>query len=237
MSLPPPPPFWKLYGGDESTRPAPPAVPPSSQRTYRMFGELYERDLPASTLHEAALVDASAADVDLVAELRRLNNSLLVNFFTLTELLLTRHEHVRAKLDELAALFVSFHHVVNRYREVQARDTVAGYLERQIADRQRAAAALRVALALGKQAVARVLGELDAVRAVDEVAAAAAVAPPPPPPDEHANGVAARPTAAEPAAAAATTVSDGSGTSSELFIRHNLALIESLLDGVRRPEA
>jgi len=117
---------------------------------------------------------------------------------------------------------------------------MAGYLERQIADRHRAAATLRDALALSKQAVARVLGELDAVRLVDEVAAAAL----PPPADAElataaalANGVDARPpTAVEPAAAAADATG-GHSNSSELFIRHNLALIESLLDAVRRPEA
>jgi hypothetical protein len=163
--LPPPPPYWQLYGESQQNPPAPPRLPERGVRTYQMFGELYERDLPASKLHEAVLVDTKQTQVDFVGELRRLNNSLLVNFFMLTELLLLRPDRLRAKLDEIAALFVNFHHVVNCYREVQARDTIAGYLEQQIEQRRRATVALRQALQVSKESVARIFEDLESVRA------------------------------------------------------------------------
>ena len=67
----------------------------------------------------------------------------MFNFLQLSALLLARPQSVRAKIDELQLLFVNAHHRLNRYRELQAADAVAGYLEQQTRRRREAAAALR----------------------------------------------------------------------------------------------
>jgi hypothetical protein len=255
-SLPPPPPFWQLYASaDTSQHPQPPALPDDATRTYQMFGEKYARDLPAPTMQDnSVLLEDTVSTADLVTELRRLNNSILVNFLLLTELLLTRRDQIRAKLDELAALFATFHHLVNRYREVQARDTLAGYLERQVQHRRNATLTLRAALAASNDAVRNVLAELDASRANVDHAALITTTPAP-------DVVAATTVAADMHVDAATTVSPLPPTTTDVdgahrsngesvvstttqannddsavaFIRHSAARLEAVLDAIRRP--
>lgn len=255
-SIPPPPPFWQLYASaDTSQHPAPPPLPASSVRSYQMFGEKYARDLPAPTVQDnSVLLGDTLASADLVGELRRLNNSILLNFLLLTELLLTRRDRIRAKLDELSALFATFHHLVNRYREVQARDTLAGYLERQVDERRRATLDLRAALAASNDAVRRVLAQLETARANSDDAALIDA-------NSDSTTVATAAAAAAVTAAAAvdmnvdpdsatTTVADVASSNGDVahtlttnddnndaaaFIRHSVAQLEAVLDAIQRP--
>jgi hypothetical protein len=249
---PPPPPFWQLFASaDTSQHPSPPPLPPTAVRSYQMFGEKYARDLPAPTVQDnSVLLADTLAAADVVAELRRLNNSILVNFLLLTELLLTRRDRIRAKLDELSALFATFHHLVNRYREVQARDTLAGYLERQVHDRRRATLDLRAALAATTDAVRRVLADLEASRANADDAAllatsthqsqsdTATTAPVDMNLDDDRSTVAAAAAAdgANGDVVAHSLTSDADNTATTVaFIHHSVAQLEAVLDAIRRP--
>jgi hypothetical protein len=216
-----------------------------------MFGEKYARDLPAPTMQDnSVLLGDTLTSADLVAELRRLNNSILVNFLLLTELLLTHRDRIRAKLDELSALFATFHHLVNRYREVQARDTLAGYLERQVDERRRATLDLRAALAASNDAVRSVLAELDSSRANADDAALIATS-------HNAETAAVDMNVDADTTVVATndnhrsangdidhTQTQGGDTNNNsnnnnaaaaAFIRHSVAQIEAVLDAIRRP--
>ena len=71
----------------------------------------------------------------------------MFNFLQLSGLLLTRPQSVRAKIDELQLLFINAHHRLNRYRELQAADSIVGYLEQQTERRRKVAEDLRAHLA------------------------------------------------------------------------------------------
>merc|ERR1712106_147258 len=68
----------------------------------------------------------SAKDIDRKKELRKLNNSILVNFLDLIDILIKCPESPKReeKMDDINLLFIHMHHLVNEFRPHQARETL-----------------------------------------------------------------------------------------------------------------
>jgi mediator of RNA polymerase II transcription subunit 7 len=62
--------------------------------------------------------------------LRKLNDSLLLNFTELLELLIGKPAEATNKVQELRSILINFHHVLNAYREHEVNISYSIYLMR-----------------------------------------------------------------------------------------------------------
>lgn len=137
VSLFPSPP-WQLITRQQSSTPNQtlrPPTPPGSN-IYRMFGNLYNADDAMLRSLESQGVRRVYPQVyNRKRELRKINFSILANYLDLLDIV-TRDPSSpkRAEwLDHLAVLFINMHHLVNEYRQHQARDLLREVLKYQVA--------------------------------------------------------------------------------------------------------
>ncbi|KAI9329576.1 mediator complex, subunit Med7 [Zopfochytrium polystomum] len=152
LQYPPPPPFYALYTDsniathkelkakgvvpDLPLDPPPPLV----EGSYTMFGEILNTSDRPPTLKELGIRQLLSDDPSgLVAELKNLNHSLLLNYLELTEILSTRPGDFAAKVEQIRLILINMHFALNSYRPHQARDVLRLMMEQQINRRREAA--------------------------------------------------------------------------------------------------
>lgn len=126
----PPMQYVKQYSDDYIKRGLAPPPPPPLQAndSYSMFGNQFtaEDSIIASLESQGIRRLYSAKDVDRKKELRKLNQSILVNFLDLLDILIRAPESPKReeKIDDLNLLFIHMHHLTNEFRPHQARETL-----------------------------------------------------------------------------------------------------------------
>ncbi|KAJ3209493.1 Mediator of RNA polymerase II transcription subunit 7 [Dinochytrium kinnereticum] len=151
---PPPPAYYKQYtqenlernrrrkeGKDVLEDREHPALsldpPPVIEGNYMMFGEHLTTSDEVIPLRDLGIPQLFEDDCDKVAELKKLNKSLIVNFLELTDYLINRPLEAHFKLEHIRLILINIHFLLNRYRPHQARDTLRLLMERQIKRRRK----------------------------------------------------------------------------------------------------
>lgn len=126
----PPMHYVKQYSDDHVKRglaPLPP-TPLQPNESYSMFGHQFtaEDSIIASLESQGIRRLYSAKDVDRKKELRKLNQSILVNFLDLLDILIRSPDSPKRdeKIEDLNLLFIHMHHLTNEFRPHQARETL-----------------------------------------------------------------------------------------------------------------
>ncbi|KAF7255239.1 hypothetical protein EG68_07721 [Paragonimus skrjabini miyazakii] len=114
-----------------------PIRPPSppGQNVYRMFGNLYNADDAILRSLESQGVRRVYPQVyNRKRELRKINFSILANYLDLLDIITRDPSSPKRteRLDHLAVLFINMHHLVNEYRQHQARDLLREILKYQV---------------------------------------------------------------------------------------------------------
>ena len=165
--FPPPPEFYKLYGGVENEReedktnekkeslpPLPPLIPKRGE-TYETFGATHadpstllapellskDPDFPFQKLY--AIVPQNDEDEDKKinahkTEIQNLNKQTLERFAALANDLQNAPSRTNERIEEIALLYNNLHHLLNTIRPLQARETVAFVLKEQIEEKRKA---------------------------------------------------------------------------------------------------
>ncbi|VDP61260.1 unnamed protein product [Schistosoma mattheei] len=134
VSLFPAPP-WQLINKLFSTETPPrPPTPPGST-AYRMFGNFYNsEDAILRSLESQGVRRVYPQTYNRKRELRKINFSILANYLDLLDIITRDPSSCKRaeKLDHLAILFINMHHLVNEYRQHQARDLLREILKYQV---------------------------------------------------------------------------------------------------------
>lgn len=126
----PPMQYVKQYSDDYVKRGLvpPPPQPLQPNESYSMFGHQFtsEDSIIASLESQGIRRLYSAKDVDRKKELRKLNQSILVNFLDLLDILIRAPDSPKReeKIEDLNLLFIHMHHLTNEFRPHQARETL-----------------------------------------------------------------------------------------------------------------
>ncbi|KAG2377901.1 hypothetical protein C9374_008986 [Naegleria lovaniensis] len=166
--FPPPPTFYKLYHPSKSEYIAPePPKPLKKGQTYQSFGETLTaipdfNPIPPGyeVVKKLYDTDRSIESIDHVAELKKLNRSLLYNFLELLDLLVehptlqvneteelstvTNFDSSKAstkycwelKLYQIELIFINMSFILNYYRPHQAREQMITILQNQLKRRR-----------------------------------------------------------------------------------------------------
>jgi len=106
----------------------PPPKPLKPNESYSMFGHEFtaEDSIIASLESQGIRRLYSTKDVDRKKELRKLNQSILVNFLDLLDILIRAPDSPKRqeKIDDMNLLFIHMHHLTNEFRPHQARETL-----------------------------------------------------------------------------------------------------------------
>lgn len=113
----------------------PPPPPPITEGVYHMFGQKISLDdaiiAPLEAHGTKRLYPRS--EYDHKKELKKINASILVNFLDLVDVLVKCPDTDKRieKCNDLATLFINFHHLINELRPHQARETLRVWLNAQ----------------------------------------------------------------------------------------------------------
>ncbi|KAJ3196467.1 Mediator of RNA polymerase II transcription subunit 7 [Irineochytrium annulatum] len=152
-AYPPPPAYFSSYTDDNLARherrlrgeeteedklqPYLNLQPPAPlQGPYIMFGEQLNTSDEVPLLKEMGITQLFDDDCDRIAELKKLNHSLLLNFTELSEILSERPLEFAYKLEHIRLILINMHYLLNGYRPHQARDTLRLLMMKQIKRRQ-----------------------------------------------------------------------------------------------------
>lgn len=182
--FPPPPRYYKNFTEDAWQRvqqlerdgqvPAgadaelfPPAPPDAAVRPmYRNFGSLWAVENALPSLQESGITqlypDGTERDArQLAAELQKLLQSVLVQFLGLVQTLHSDATQFPARVEDLRTTLVNMHHLINTYRPLQNKESLAQAMEAQTAALRENAARARETNARAAALLARVEGMLE----------------------------------------------------------------------------
>ena len=174
--FPPPPEFYKLYGGVENEReedktnekkkkslpPLPPLIPKRGE-TYETFGATHadpstllapellskDPDFPFQKLYAIVPQNEEDGDKKINAhktEIQNLNKQTLERFAALANDFQNAPSRTNERIEEIALLYNNLHHLLNTIRPLQARETVAFVLKEQIEEKRKALSELQESL-------------------------------------------------------------------------------------------
>uniref|UniRef100_A0A6G1SJM9 Mediator of RNA polymerase II transcription subunit 7 n=1 Tax=Aceria tosichella TaxID=561515 RepID=A0A6G1SJM9_9ACAR len=127
------PPLQYINNIDPENLPAPPA--PITEGIYYMFGQKISLDDAIIAPLEAHGTKRlfPRTEYDHKKELKKINASILVNFLDLIDVLVKCPDTDKRieKCNDLATLFINFHHLINELRPHQARETLRVWLTAQ----------------------------------------------------------------------------------------------------------
>lgn len=109
----------------------PPPPPPITDGFYHMFGHRISLDdAIISPLESTTTKRLYPRGYDHKKELKKINASILVNFLDLIDVLVRCPDTEKRieKCNDLATLFINFHHLINELRPHQARETLRVWL-------------------------------------------------------------------------------------------------------------
>lgn len=107
------------------TTPKPP--PPITADPYSMFGApFFPNESIVRSLESQRVRRIYPQNYDHKKELKKLNHSLLANFLDLLEILVKAPDSEQRveKIEDITLLFINMHHLINEYRQHQARETI-----------------------------------------------------------------------------------------------------------------
>ncbi|KAI9316671.1 MED7 protein-domain-containing protein [Dichotomocladium elegans] len=142
----------------------PPKIPTES---YTIFEQRWQINEQLQSLQDLGVKQLfPTGPIDRVAELKKLNRVLIVQFFKLLDTLVENPEEYGRTIENISTIFINMHHILNDYRPHQARETLRLLMESQIAKKRQMAAdlrsksqaALRELEAFGKEIVGPLLG-------------------------------------------------------------------------------
>ncbi|KAI8099618.1 mediator complex, subunit Med7 [Halteromyces radiatus] len=108
----------------------PPEVPTDDYVVFDQHWKVQDR-LP--TLQEQNIKQLFPKDkIDRVAELKRLNRTLLVQFLDLLETLAKNPDEYGKQIENISIIFINMHHILNEYRPHQAREALRILMEEQL---------------------------------------------------------------------------------------------------------
>lgn len=127
------PPFQYINTIDPDNLPSPPA--PITEGVYYMFGQKISLDdaiIAPLEVHGTKRL-YPRTEYDHKKELKKINASILVNFLDLIDVLVKCPDTDKRieKCNDLATLFINFHHLINELRPHQARETLRVWLNTQ----------------------------------------------------------------------------------------------------------
>ncbi|KAI4462513.1 t-cell immunoglobulin and mucin domain containing tim [Holotrichia oblita] len=138
-SLPlPPMQYINQYTDELIRRGRSPRPPPPIHDTYHMFGNSFNTEESIiRPLESQGFKRLYPLHFDRRRELKKLNQSLLVNFLDLLDLLVHCPDSPRRteKVEDLSLLFIHIHHLLNEFRPHQARETLRVMMELQRRER------------------------------------------------------------------------------------------------------
>lgn len=138
-SLPlPPMQYINQYTDEMIRRARAPRPPPPIHDTYHMFGNSFNTEESIiRPLESQGIKRLYPLHFDRRRELKKLNQSLLVNFLDLLDLLVHCPDSPRRteKVEDLSLLFIHIHHLLNEFRPHQARETLRVMMELQRRER------------------------------------------------------------------------------------------------------
>jgi len=165
--FPPPPEFYKLYKNkdDDAAPPLPPLLP-EQEETYETFGATHadpskllapellvdDPDFPFQKLYTIVPHDDGGRGnerkrlINAKTEIQKLNRETLDRFAALANDLQNAPSRTNERIEEIALLYNNLHHLLNTIRPLQARETVAFILKRQIEEKKQALQTLRESL-------------------------------------------------------------------------------------------
>lgn len=127
------PPLQYINNIDPDNLPAPPA--PITEGFFHMFGQKISLDDAIIAPLEAHGTKRlyPRTEYDHKKELKKINASILVNFLDLIDVLVKCPDTDKRieKCNDLATLFINFHHLINELRPHQARETLRVWLNTQ----------------------------------------------------------------------------------------------------------
>lgn len=127
------PPLQYINSIDPGDLPAPPQ--PITEGVYYMFGQKISLDDAIIAPLEAHGTKRlyPRTEYDHKKELKKINASILVNFLDLVDVLVKCPDTDKRieKCNDLATLFINFHHLINELRPHQARETLRVWLNAQ----------------------------------------------------------------------------------------------------------
>ena len=166
--FPPPPEFYKLYKKNKDEDAAPPLPPllPEQGETYETFGATHadpskllapellvdDPDFPFQKLYTIVPHDDGGRGnerkrlINAKTEIQKLNRETLDRFAALANDLQNAPSRTNERIEEIALLYNNLHHLLNTIRPLQARETVAFILKRQIEEKKQALQTLRESL-------------------------------------------------------------------------------------------
>jgi mediator of RNA polymerase II transcription subunit 7 len=161
--FPSPPEFYKLYKSKyvDAAPPLPPLLPEQGE-TYETFGATHadpskllapellvdDPDFPFQKLYTLIPHDDEKKRllVNAKTEIQKLNREILDRFAALANDLQNAPSRTNERIEEIALLYNNLHHLLNTIRPLQARETVAFILKRQIEEKKQALQTLRESL-------------------------------------------------------------------------------------------
>ncbi|KAJ2768090.1 Mediator of RNA polymerase II transcription subunit 7 [Coemansia nantahalensis] len=180
-SYPVPPDYYSLFTDDNLARLAavgdeaaledpelkcllPPAPPEDG--TYAGFGLLWQVHGRLPTLAEQNIPQLyPEGPVDRIAELKRLNRSVVFEFLDLVDVLVKDPSQFGARTARIRHVFINIHHLINEYRGHQAKETLKLMLRQQIDAKRQAAERTRAKCVELERAVERLRLEAAAAQA------------------------------------------------------------------------
>jgi len=149
LSFPLPPTFYYKQYTDINVKndsaPKPPKVPVGE---YSMFGHAIRTDdeiIQPLENQGIKRLYSTETNFDHISEMKKLNHSILVNYLALLDIMIEAPESVERlkKIEEIKILFINLHHLINKFRPHQARETLRMMLHRQKQQRLETAERLR----------------------------------------------------------------------------------------------
>eukprot|EP00112_Aurelia_sp_Birch-Aquarium-sp1_P000618 Seg1058.9 transcript_id=Seg1058.9/GoldUCD/mRNA.D3Y31 product="Mediator of RNA polymerase II transcription subunit 7" protein_id=Seg1058.9/GoldUCD/D3Y31 len=137
LSFPlPPVKYYKQYTDANIKNNTAPAPPKLITGNYSMFGDAFDTNEDIIRPLEAQGIPrlySCNENYDILAEMKKINHSILVNFLELLDVLIDSpsQEEREMKLDDINVLFINLHHLINEFRPHQARETLRVMLRRQ----------------------------------------------------------------------------------------------------------
>lgn len=124
----PPTQYIDLYSDEaveNKTAPLPPA--PIVIEPYTMFGcPFFPNENIIRSLESQKMRRLYPQNYDHKKELKKMNHSLLANFLDLLDILVKSPDSEKRleKIEDIKLLFINMHHLINEYRQHQARETI-----------------------------------------------------------------------------------------------------------------
>ncbi|KAJ2779784.1 Mediator of RNA polymerase II transcription subunit 7 [Coemansia javaensis] len=140
--------------------------PPPTEGTYSGFGQVWQVNGRLPTLAEQNIAQLYPdGPIDRIAELKRLNHSVVFEFLDLVDVLVRDPSQYGARVERIRDILVNIHHLVNEHRERQAKETLKSMLRQQIESKRLAAERTHAKCAELEQAVARLRADAADTRA------------------------------------------------------------------------